>query len=1717
MALGDLDLNKKVQQIDLFLAKPDTNRTIIAKITHAYNKNNKLILSKINELNFTVPYQIDMNHVLIRTPYIDNIKEKYLVKALIGTSNEWYIITKITKVMSSDKDELQVQCMSLGYELKYKLLRNYKVTSYNCTQVLNEILTDTSWTVGYIDPDLDLLYRSFDVSSKSKLDMVLQVAETFNNAIATYDTELRKVNMYKPESIGQDKGFRIMYGQYLQGLNNESNLDEICTRLKPSGKDGLTIQLANPTGSVEIDDFSYFLQPFQRDSNRNVLKSSDYLSDSLSHAILDYNAKLLTKQPTTSYAETGTTATNINITNHGLVTGDYISNGSRGNVYSKVTVVDANNFTVTTITGQTIGDAISKYKDGTFGKLMYQLQDNQVLLTQKQDEMSSLQLQKSQILDTLYVQQQSNTLTNFNYTYNGTLTTNAATLINTNKYAVLMKVSSTTNLNVTLNGTSKTLTANTWTLLGKLTNTTVASVVVNGTATNVDVQIVVVKITDAEYNATAYATNVSQTPFTAPTLSQTANTSSTLPIGTYYVQYTWVNSLGESNPSPESVFTVDSGNQLTVTLPTFPTGVTSANIYISTAVTVETNQGSTITTAYNQSIPLVVGSAKPIQDIVDKYSIDNKLAQITSKQTEIDNVNTAISNINSQISTMNNDLSYTNVANFTTEQYQELMPFIIEQEWTDENYIDHIDLYNATVKKMQTINVPQLIIKTDIVNFLACVTEQRNWDKLVLGDKVTVQYDKLKVDVQAQITEIETNFEEAKINLTITSNSRFESDERKFYKSLYKSIQTTTDLTNKKHYWDNLLLNFDTRNDRKTTIPADPILANDGTAIDHITNTDGSVDISFDWTFNPNYSSDDKYDIDGFIISIYSSDQNSSYTFGATVTKEQVFVVDKSKRAFILHGVPADRYYTFGIQAYRDVDNDVAPDGVLKSNIVKSTFSGENPYLPSATVSFQGDVAGTINSVASGTVSQSALNFNSRNDRISTTPANPTIANDGTSIDHIINTDGSADISFEWSFTGTGDTYDIDGFVVYVYSSSGNSVYSFGTTPANEQSYFVDKDKRAFILYGVPANNFYTFGIQAYRSVDNDINSTGFLKSAIIKPSLTAENPYQPSTSVAFGGDITGTVNGVSASTLTTQAYNGDTAKGILDTNKSTWDTTATNFNNRNDRNNVTPANSIVLTDTTAVDHTINTDGSADISFEWVYSGTGNAYDIDGFIIYVYQSSSSFAYTFGTTPASEQVFYVSSEKRSFILYGVAANKYYTFGVQAYRIVDQDINSSGILKSDIVKPSITEENPYRPSSSVTFNGDITGTIGGIAYDSVSKTPATVIVADGSTSNNTKRADYVVPANATNAQVAINNAINSISSNGGKVVLMDGTYTISGQITTPSNITIEGQGNQTIIKLANNSVGASGTWLYMFTNSDPTNGNTNIQIKNLSIQGNSINQTNTGSSIGIYTAGACSNVVIDNVRINSVKGRGIHLTNITNGIITNNTVTNCTADGIVVQGSYNTISSNISNNNSTGVEILYVDISTGIYGNVASNNICNNSSSYGISLLSNGGGNNSITGNTIKGCVYDGIYVYYSNKNTISGNTSSQNSDRGIHIYNSNYNTITANTFSENNKEGLIIEQNSAHNNINGNTITANSQQANNTYDNLIITGNASYNNVQSNIFRKGTLTNQPRYGVNIASLCTGNIITNNDLYTAGATATISDSGTGTITASGNRLA
>jgi phage minor structural protein len=280
----NIDYNKRPQDAKLHLAKP--NKQIISIISEKMKDSVSLKLGNINELNFSIPFEIDEVH----NKHVDLIKEKMLIRLTLGAYKEWYVVEEIDED-GGDNDTFNVKAFSLGYELKGKKATLVE-ESINATDTLNKLTEQTVWSIGYVHPMFDAMFRSFDINNESNvLDCIIQAGETFG-ALIEWDTENRKVNFQDMKSNGQFRGMTVNYGRLLRTIKRTRTTDEMVTRLYIEGNEGLTIHGVNPTGQGYIEDFSYFMYPFKRDVNGSVIQSSHFMSDALCIAIEEHKSKV---------------------------------------------------------------------------------------------------------------------------------------------------------------------------------------------------------------------------------------------------------------------------------------------------------------------------------------------------------------------------------------------------------------------------------------------------------------------------------------------------------------------------------------------------------------------------------------------------------------------------------------------------------------------------------------------------------------------------------------------------------------------------------------------------------------------------------------------------------------------------------------------------------------------------------------------------------------------------------------------------------------------------------------------------------------------------------------------------------------------------------------------------------------------------------------------------------------------------------------------------------------------------------------------------------------------------------------------------------------------------------------------------------------------------------------------------------------------------------
>jgi parallel beta-helix repeat protein len=338
------------------------------------------------------------------------------------------------------------------------------------------------------------------------------------------------------------------------------------------------------------------------------------------------------------------------------------------------------------------------------------------------------------------------------------------------------------------------------------------------------------------------------------------------------------------------------------------------------------------------------------------------------------------------------------------------------------------------------------------------------------------------------------------------------------------------------------------------------------------------------------------------------------------------------------------------------------------------------------------------------------------------------------------------------------------------------------------------------------------------------------------------------------------------------------------------------------------------------------------------------------------------------------------------------------------------------------------------------------------------PATKVVAPASSGY---KADYYTDGTADDVQIqAALDAVNSIG--GGSVLLWEGTYVLAAQIRIYSNTLFNGTGLATIVTAAGSLA------VNMIINDDQVNGNFNIVVSKMKIDGNK-GAGALGS--GIYFDGTTthsSNISFKDLWVTNCAGIGIHPKRtddlkISDCLFTLNGTTtldhglytlNCSNMEVVNCISRNNVGAGFKASGGTG---------TGGTNVIFSSCTASHNGGRGISVADT-------TNASIIGCNADNngdngiVFIDETNgvvQGTISGCNSYLNTLRGIYIDNSFAITITGNTCNNNGFDGILI-YNTNRVSVTGNVAVDNGKTSPNTYGGIKMTGNSSRITLTGNV-------------------------------------------------------
>jgi hypothetical protein len=293
--LGDI-IQGVYLQYELILTKP--NKEVIS-ILDAYGIEFSPRFNGIDVLNFKINYNLN-GWLQEKNLDFDRIKGNYLILLNIKKNDEiikqQYFTIHSVEDIGVEEDIKEVGCYAYQYLWGKKKIRSYKsvrriYTGQTYSFENNEVggLLDyvlqykvKGWTVSSISPSLQNIYRVFDISEMTLIELITEIERQYG-CILIFNSITQTIDIKAITEIGENKGLFISEQNLIKKIQRVPKIDEIVTKLYVYNNDGKSINAKNITGQ------SYFF-------NVNYYRTLDYMSQDLLDALDAYDIVLTNNQ-----------------------------------------------------------------------------------------------------------------------------------------------------------------------------------------------------------------------------------------------------------------------------------------------------------------------------------------------------------------------------------------------------------------------------------------------------------------------------------------------------------------------------------------------------------------------------------------------------------------------------------------------------------------------------------------------------------------------------------------------------------------------------------------------------------------------------------------------------------------------------------------------------------------------------------------------------------------------------------------------------------------------------------------------------------------------------------------------------------------------------------------------------------------------------------------------------------------------------------------------------------------------------------------------------------------------------------------------------------------------------------------------------------------------------------------------------------------------------
>lgn len=233
------------------------------------------VIPGVSNLNFSINFAEVSQISFDVSAKIDGVKDNWIFDQLVGykviyTENYGvYVINNPSNESDGIMDVAHITGFSLENVLAgkqifleegtYKFCNIYN-TSDTSTIVgrIREIAPD--WDIGYVDPSVAQIYRTFEEFDDYLLPFIYNSITEKYRCIVSFDTYTKTINIYNADDERPTLPIYLDFDNLITSVTVDELTDEIVTAISPYGSDSLNVLNVNPIGSNWIYDLSYFIE-----------------------------------------------------------------------------------------------------------------------------------------------------------------------------------------------------------------------------------------------------------------------------------------------------------------------------------------------------------------------------------------------------------------------------------------------------------------------------------------------------------------------------------------------------------------------------------------------------------------------------------------------------------------------------------------------------------------------------------------------------------------------------------------------------------------------------------------------------------------------------------------------------------------------------------------------------------------------------------------------------------------------------------------------------------------------------------------------------------------------------------------------------------------------------------------------------------------------------------------------------------------------------------------------------------------------------------------------------------------------------------------------------------------------------------------------------------------------------------------------------------------